>query len=356
MKKSLVALAALAVVGAASAQSSVTLFGVADANFQNARQGGATVNRLIGSGSTNSSRLGFKGVEDLGGGLSASFHLEAGLNVDSGTGGSVSTNNQAAAATGGGLVFNRRSTVSLSSASAGELRLGRDYTPSFWNLTMYDPFGTVGAGDSTHLSIGALNQSASVQTVVRASNSIGYFLPSNIGGVYGQFMYALGENASTASNSKDGTYTGFRLGYAAGPLDLAVAYGTTKVAATGDVTLFNAGVSYAIGGGTTLMGQVFNDKNSLTSVKSSGYLLGANIPMGAGSIPVSFGGAKNKTTNAKATQFAFGYVYNLSKRTALYTTYSLISNKDGANVTGGGTAGVANANWNGLDIGLRHSF
>ena len=373
MKKSLVALAALAVVGAASAQSSVTLFGVADANYQNARQNGVTVNRLVGSGSTNSSRLGFKGVEDLGGGLAASFWLEAGVNIDNGTGGGTTLNNQAAAAGTGnaGLVFNRRSTVSLTSASMGELRVGRDYTPMFWNLTVFDPFGTVGAGDSTSLSISALNQSSTTQTSIRASNSIGYFLPSNIGGVYGQFMYAFGENASNAAGgtSKDGNVTSFRLGYGNGPLDIALGYGNTKLA-SGDVTLVNAGVSYNFGV-ATVMGQLFNDRKNNTVVgaanRSNGWLLGANIPVGAGTIPVSIGSVKDNNNtlatlpgvafgNDKVTKFAIGYVYNLSKRTALYTTYGTLSNSGPVAVSGGGTAAAVGQRWSGLDLGLRHSF
>src|SRR6201996_8516401 len=107
MKKSLVALAALAVAGVASAQSSVTLFGVVDASItgfrvQSQTPFGVTVtkeqNTLSNSGQ-NSSRLGFRGTEDLGGGLAASFWLEAGLNNNNGTG----------SATGGGLSFNHRS-------------------------------------------------------------------------------------------------------------------------------------------------------------------------------------------------------------------------------------------------------
>jgi len=305
-------------------------------------------------------------VEDLGGGLSGSFWLEAGLNMDTGAGQGTTLNNQVAAAGTGnaGLTFNRRSTVSLTSASVGELRIGRDYTPQFWNLTIYDPFGTVGAGAFTNMSISSLNQASTIQTAVRSSNSIGYFLPSNLGGVYGQFMYAFGENASNAAGgtSKDGTVTSFRLGYGNGPLDIAIAYGNTKLA-SGDVTMVNAGASYNFGV-ATVMGQLFNDRKNNTVVgaanRSNGWLLGANIPVGAGAIPVSLSGVKDNSNAAtganKAQMFAIGYVYNLSKRTALYTTYSLISNKNLSAISGGGTVGVAGANWTGLDLGLRHSF
>jgi predicted porin len=363
MKKKLVGLVVYAVAGAACAQSSVTLFGVVDANLQHASQGGAKVVRLLGGGSNSSSRLGFRGVEDLGSGLSASFWLEAGVNVDSGTGGATSANNITAAPPSG-LTFNRRSTVSLTSSTLGELRIGRDYTPSFWNLTLYDPFGTVGAGASTSLSINALNQSATTQTGIRASNSVGYILPPTLGGIYGQAMVALGENASNAPGgaSKDGNFASFRLGFARGPVDVAAAYGKTRLS-SGDVTVANVGASYDLGF-ATLMGQVFTDRKDATVAgganRSKGWLIGAKVPVGAGYIPLSFGQAKDNSNAASGSNdvklFAIGYVHNLSRRTALYTTYAHIRNGNRAAVSGGGTVGVAGASWTGLDAGIRHSF
>ena len=133
MKKSLIALAVLAASGAAMAQSSVTLFGIVDATYAIGRGDTSNKNQLTNSG-YNSSRLGFKGSDDIGGGLKGSFHLEAGLNNDNGAGAGTNNNNQAAAATdpvingrNQGLTFNRRSTVSLE-GGFGEVRLGRDYT------------------------------------------------------------------------------------------------------------------------------------------------------------------------------------------------------------------------------------
>ena len=173
MKKSLIALAVLAASGAAMAQSSVTLFGIVDATYAYGSGSVANKSQLTNSG-YNSSRLGFRGVEDLGGGMSASFWLEAGVNNDNGSGGTTSTNNQGASGVtgGGGLTFNRRSTVSLN-GGFGEVRLGRDYTPTFWNHTIYDPFGTNGVGSSvnTFSTLGS-----GTTTLVRANNSIGYFL------------------------------------------------------------------------------------------------------------------------------------------------------------------------------------
>ncbi len=83
--------------------------------------------------------------------MSASFWLEAGVNNDDGSGAATATNNQGGTTGGGGLTFNRRSTVSLA-GGWGELRLGRDYTPQFWNLTIFDPFGTNGVGTTATLA------------------------------------------------------------------------------------------------------------------------------------------------------------------------------------------------------------
>ena len=143
MKKRLLVLAALGFVGAASAQSSVTLFGVLDADVSHYSQGGLSRTMLGSSGSTPS-QLGFRGTEDLGGGLSANFWLEAALLNDSGAG----------AATGGGLSFSRRSTVSLA-GDFGEIRLGRDFSPSYWNHVMFSAFGTVGPGAGSSITRGA---------------------------------------------------------------------------------------------------------------------------------------------------------------------------------------------------------
>jgi predicted porin len=244
MKKSLIALAVMAAAGAASAQSSVTLFGIVDATLAWGR-GDVDRFRVTNSG-YNSSRLGFRGTEDLGGGMSASFWLEAGVNNDDGTGAATNVNNQASggalAGMNGsqGLTFNRRSTVSLA-GGWGELRIGRDYTPQFWNLTVFDPFGTNGAGTTQ-----TLNSIITGVTAVRASNTIGYFLPGNLGGFYGQIQHYRGENASGAATSSDGNGNGLRLGYAAGPVNVALAVSKTKYAA-GDVKQNNIGAQWDFG-------------------------------------------------------------------------------------------------------------
>jgi len=177
MKKTLVALAVLAASGAAMAQSSVTLWGVADAALTQASSAVNKKTQLNNSG-ISSSQLGFRGNEDLGGGMAAHFWLEAGVANDNGSGGGTNTNNQAsgnnAAANGTqGLTFNRRSTVSLSGAM-GEIRLGRDYSPQFWNLTVYDPFGTNGIGTNRMFNGATIIPGGTSGTMVRASNSINF--------------------------------------------------------------------------------------------------------------------------------------------------------------------------------------
>lgn len=387
MKKSLVALAALAtltVTGTASAQSSVTLFGVVDAavsSYSNRAEtplgNSITTNQtaLTNSG-YNSSRLGFRGTEDLGGGLAASFWLEAGLNNDDGTG----------AGPAGGLSFNRRSTVSLSGAF-GEVRLGRDYTPTYWNDSVFDPFGTNGVGKNL---VSTANGGMLNENYTRASNSIGYFLPPNLGGAYGQVMYAFNENekfdpAILTPNEPDtqraGRYIGGRVGYATGPVDIALSYGESTVAddffmgLTANVATWNLGASYDFGP-VKLFGEYSDNRlridvqnlGMLADPGAKGWLLGATVPVGPGLIRASYSAVRYRgfelNEEPRADKFAIGYVHNLSKRTALYTTVARVNNKNGAGLTVGGPAyNVAfDGVWTtpksstGYDIGIRHAF
>lgn len=421
MKKSLVALAALAVAGVASAQSSVTLFGVVDASisgysstardlnptvFPNAfgipvylNQGSVkTSSRQLANSGYNSSRLGFRGTEDLGGGLAASFWLEAPISNDDGQQG-IAT-------------FARRSTVSLS-GGFGEIRLGRDYTPTFWNDTVFDPFGTNGVGtnliSTANTSFGGFGTPAAstgaftnvgTSNYVRASNTIGYFLPPNLGGFYGQVMYGMSEKTkydngiytpTTANAARQGRYVGGRFGYANGPLDVALAYGSSTVGdnyyagTTTKINTLNLGASYDFGP-VKLFGEVSQAKNKIdyevtpflggrNDIDLKGYLIGVTVPVGAGLIRASYSAVKydlnqpfnpfvlNNNADPKANKLALGYVHNLSKRTALYATVARISNKNGAGLTVGGPGFYQNAagtftpkTSTGYDFGIRHAF
>ncbi len=348
MKKSLIALAVMAAAGAASAQSSVTLFGIVDATLQWTKGAPGDVRFRVTNSGYNSSRLGFRGTEDLGGGMSASFWLEGAIFNDDGT----------AASAGGGLNFQRRSTVSLA-GGWGELRIGRDYTPTFWNLTVFDPFGTNGSGTTVTLQPGATGPAT-----VRASNSIGYFAPANLGGFYGQVMYGENEVPNNLGPLVDaGRYMGGRVGYASGPFNVAFALGRTDVAdvaGADDIVAMNLAGSWDFGM-AKVMGQFTNDRNvgGVDTNDGRGYLIGALVPVGAGEIRASYSQYRFDTPagDPRVKKLALGYVHNLSKRTALYATVAHLKNSGGAaQVVNSAAAAAVNDSSTGLDLGIRHSF
>lgn len=343
MKKSLLALAALtAFAGVASAQSSVTLFGVVDLAARNVKNGSAGSIKSLVSGSNASSRFGFRGVEDLGGGLRAGFWVEGDVAADTGAGGAA--------------LFGRRTTVSLM-GGFGEIRLGRDYTPSFWNHVVFDPFGFIGVGAIAPM-LSTLGSGAT--TLVRADNTIGYFLPA-LGGLYGQVQVAAGEGVT------GNKYVGGRLGYAAGPINVAGGWGKTYKTGpmTDDFTDMNVGASFNIGF-MTLMAQA--SKRDYANRDQKTYLVGATVPMGAGTFKASYiktsGSFEAPLVNSlDATKMQVGYVYDLSKRTALYTHASRLNNDgNGTNgalfaIPGGPAAGFARGQTStGYEFGVRHSF
>ena len=383
MKKSLIALAVLAASGAAMAQSSVTLFGVLDLGVESVKTNAGTITGLAPS-ANSSSRLGFKGTEDLGGGLAASFWLEAALNPASGIGSSgTSTANQAGGANvaAGGLTFNRRSTLSLS-GNFGEVRIGRDYTPSFWNTAIFDPFGA----NSVGATLANYTGNSAATTFVRASNSIGYFLPNNLGGFYGQGMYAFGNQANNATGtgygvsqdtSSNGRYVGLRVGYAQGPIDTALAYAKTNYAAgtnssnllgagavaSGNFTDINWGGSYDFGVAKA-MATITNQKLDDYSVAGNsdsvkGWSLGVNAPVGAGNVLAQYSAVK--LDSQKANKWSFGYQYNLSKRTSLYGTLAYYKNGSNVAYNANGDIGGSLFTKNGssataFQVGLKHGF
>lgn len=325
-------------LGSAHAQSGVTIFGTLDLNVTHAKAGEASVTSLSSGGNILPSRLGFRGTEDLGDGLAAHFWLEMQLLPDSG-------------ALDGAVAFNRRSTVSLSSTTWGEVRLGRDYAPTFWNVSQFAPFGTVGVGGSANLIEGWPFGTGGARTFVRSANSLGYLLPRNLGGVYGQAMVAAAEGADGAR------YTGARLGYAAGPVDVAVAYGETP--AKGQTSkVANIGGSYNFGV-VKAMGYWLDQRAEGT--KHSNWLLGATVPVGeVGTVRLSVAEAKARgvaVAGDGARQIAVGYVHALSKRTALYGAYSRITNRgNAAFMTSEAPEASPGGNASGLQFGISHNF
>ena len=359
MKKSVLALAALgAFAGAASAQSSVTMFGVVDLGVRTV----SNDDRVYGMSTDgmSSSRLGFRGVEDLGGGLKAGFWLEMGIAPDTGR---SNTNGNWGSGTENQLFFNRRSTVSLSN-QWGELRLGRDYTATFWSWTVFDPFGTNGVGAATNLAIGGDLQASlagtTYGTLVRANNMVAYILPAGqFGpGLYGQVQIAAGEN------SPGNKFWGGRIGYAAGPFDIAGAYGQTDcldLACNIDLDNWNIGGSWNFG--FMKLSGFFSDISAEGLGNKAGrqnWYVGVSAPFGQWNFKASYGGTNGKDLldNSDASQWAIGADYNLSKRTAVYATWSSINNDNPAafSVSPGWGRLSAGSNSTGGEIGIRHSF
>jgi len=355
MKRSLLALAALtAFTGVASAQSSVTMFGVLDVAARSVKNGGAgTLNTLSTDGS-RSSRLGVRGVEDLGGGLRAAFHLEGAVALD--VGGGQKTAATANGSTANGIDWAREAHVALAGKTWGELRLGRDYTPTFRNHVTYDPFAFVGVGGQANL-MGAAAGSP-FTTLVRANNTITYLLPA-MGGVLGQATVAAGEGVDANK------YMGVRLGYAAGPLNVAAAYGVTSTPnvlptiangqnSGGDTKGFNIGGAYDLG----FMRPMFQyhqykyGRNTQTNI-----VIGGTAPVGKGGIfKFTYGKASDFRS---ATQLAAGFEQNLSRRTALYANYSRINNKGAATFrasSGGVATALPGITSTGYEAGVRHVF
>ena len=337
---------ALASVGvAAQAQSSVTIFGLIDTNVSHfSASGSGSVNQL-GTDGNLSSRIGFRGTEDLGGGLKAGFHLEAAINPDVGTGGSTSADNLKNQS--GGLTFGRRSTVSLM-GNWGEVRLGRDYTPGFWNLSKYSAFGTNGVGSAA----GIFYPLKARITHVRASNSIGYHLPK-MGGLFGQVMVARGEQ----TGNNDGNVAGARVGYAAGPFSVAIGPTTTKIAALGDFRQTNIGGSYDFG---VVEVMALWGENKIGDSKTRSQSIGVQAPVGkAGEIRATIGTVNATNIGNDASHFAVGYVHKLSKRTVLYTTYGRVKNKGNGTafaVADGIGATSPGGSSSGIQFGIRHNF
>lgn len=344
----------VAATGLANAQSSVTLFGIADAAIQHGRGSNADRTQL-GSGGYNASRLGFRGQEDLGGGLSAGFWLESGYSVDNGTGTAGNSNNQTSGiVNNGSLSFSRRSTVSLA-GPWGEVRLGRDFSAQYLNRVTYDPFGNNGVGASQAFV------SALAGPTTRVSNSVTYFLPTNATGIYGQAQVYRGENLSTAGAIRDdGNGVGIRLGWKSGPFDIAVAQAKTKYASTadaGDITSSNAGARYDIGN-FSLMGAYFRDEvDTLAGITGRGAQAAGVWRVGVGEVKAMYSTYKTSIAARPETKkLTLGYVHNLSKRTALYGTYAHVRNRGGASVALNGALTAANQSSSGFDLGMRHSF
>ena len=371
MKKTLLAVALLAgYAGAASAQSSVTLYGVADVGYQyqsiKSANGNKATQFAMASGQQNGSRWGLKGVEDLGNGLKANFVYESSITLNSGSSSG----------------FTRQSTLGLSSSAWGSVDLGRRTSPGTWAFSGIDPFGAAFGTSALDASMGA--------QFLRLSNMIMYTTPS-ISGFGAAIGYStdtgLSQRGSGASSSPSFSTTNkmraisVGLRYANGPVLLSGLYDTYQPSSTAvnknNVKQWNIGATYDLkvakihaaygqnidglvegqstvnnaetsGGDTNTGGGVI----FLNGAKTNSWMLGVSAPVGgAGKVFASVqqmipGGAfKDATvrgqTTATQTTASLGYTYTMSKRTNLYAFYSytnnvLMLNDVTANVVGAG--------------------
>ena len=364
MKKSLIALAVLAASGAAMAQSSVTLFGIVDTNVSyldgvsNAAGTNTESKYGIGTSGNATSRLGFRGVEDLGGGLKAGFHLEGEIFGDDGN--------------ANGFNFQRRSTVSLM-GGFGEVRMGRELTPSYSKTSSYDLFGQTGIGQfmgwrdwASNSDFGAAVPTADASNV-RSSNMISYYTP-NFGGLTAGLGYGFDEQTT----GKAGRYVGGYVAYDNGPLSLAASYDQRDLVLNVGVPVVGSAVldrdTFTLGGSYDLnvvklnaIVQQSKYKALGESEKVNAYALGVSAPVGAGEVKLQYALYDNKLIESKAHQISLGYVHNLSKRTAVYGTVAYMDNKDASKLNlsakGLGTIDArAGDSQTGVQVGIRHSF
>lgn len=329
MKKSLIALAVLAASGAAMAQSSVTVYGIADIWFGSSKAGLNGVRQtVLESGGVSGSRFGFKGTEDLGGGLKANFLLEQGFSLDTG------------AASDSTKAFNRQAYVGLS-GGFGEVKLGNVYTA-------YDDIS--GATNSAFDSVlaAATNVFVSNGYTANPNNNIYYATPS-FGGFSGAVSYGLGENKTTTLSAAN--TTAFHAKYENGPIYAGVAYQRQKPQGSGasdKFTRINGSYDFGVAKLLASYGNVKED----TGEKSNEYHIGVDVPLG-GALTLSGGYATSKTklagvTQSKRSGYGIALAYGLSKRTTVYTGVHSDTEKDGAGVKTDKNTAYA--------VGIKHTF
>lgn len=345
--------------------SNIAIYGIVDAGLVH-ESGGVrgSVNKLT-NGANSMSRLGFRGSENLGGGLTAVFGLEAGIKIDTGE------------LDAAGVLFNRFAFVGLKSTSYGTLTLGRQYTPYYTTLfTMADPFGTSLAGNVKNLlPIGGLAS--------RTSNMVLYVSPV-ISGASVELAYTPGEQPDS---DRAGRQLGLAMVYQQGPLHVRFAYShrnndVVAVAATAttpavaavdrglatnailasnyDFGFIKGFLAYEVdhgeGSGTLPNSNAYGGVAPTPSTEARDLVIGFIAPFGPGKLIASHVRKDDRTRhNQDAHQWGIGYQYPLSSRTLLYTSYAMISNKNGAGYTVGNGGEVGSGD-RGFNVGLRHVF
>ncbi len=340
MKKSLLALAVLgAFAGVASAQTNVTVYGVADVGIQSFDNGDDRTSGLE-SGGQSASRVGIKGTEDLGNGLKALFVLESGFNLDDGS-----------AAKGSG--FNRYSYVGLG-GGFGQVTLGKQNTPLKDAYSKIDPFGAAGnIGNIEDVFFGGIDSN-------RRSNTIKFATP-NYSGFNGGVSYTFGETTgNNPSLSSEGRQVGLNLGYGNGPIDVQFGFADLKESANAATIVPADSRIYFLGGaydfGAAKLHAAYGDSKAEfagADLKNRSGMLGVSVPFGASALMASYTMNQNRTVDDGDTQhLALMYTYDMSKRTNLYAGYGYTRNDADValrDAFDGEDASIFN-------VGVRHKF
>ncbi len=355
MNKRMIAVMALALTvwgSAALAQSSVAFYGVMDLGISQDRGGVAGTSTRVTSGMATQSRWGVKGMEDLGGGMSAFFVIEGGIHGDVGN----STQNN--------TLFGRTSIVGLCSAKLGSVSIGLQDTPLFTTLnTVVDPLRN-GIARSNNLM---------PSTGFRASNSV-LLRSAEVNGFSADFMVAAGE---VAADSSAGRSLGGSVAYSKGPLNIRLAYhhrdnNSAPLKHNGSGRNFLLGANYdfelakawfGLGVDKGLNSAPYNNSGApfggtapAPSTNSRDLLLGISVPFGPHTVVASAIEKDDRgVLNQDAQQYALAYMYAFSKRTDIYTSYARIRNHNGASYTEGNSEepGLGDRQFT---VGLRHRF
>lgn len=332
----------MAVSGASFAQSTVSLYGIADVYLGRTTGTDAASQMELSSGGVSSSRIGFKGSEDLGGGLKANFTLEQGFNLDSGTSASSTA------------AFSRQANVGFS-GGFGEVKLGKVYSA-------YDDIsGKTNAAFDSVLSP-QNNVWLSTTYTANPSNTVYYSTPV-FSGFSGAVSYSLGENSSTTTGSATATKS-MHAKYETGPIYAGLAYQTeqatgnsTSVAFTRLNASYDFGVAKALVGYGRVKDGVYTAATTTTAAFTTGtpgaevteWQLGVDVPVTA-ALTVSGGIARSADNVIAGDAVRKGYSlaasYSLTKRTSIYTGYQSATKT---------LAGV-DTDSNLLAVGMRHAF
>lgn len=354
VKKSFIALAALATVATSvQAQSSVTVYGVMDMGITTVDKVGttaATASRNTGltSGGLSTPRFGFKGSEDLGSGLKATFVLESEIIADTGT---------SAIGSDSGILFNRESTVALSQNGVGTVKLGRQNAEDYNFAAKYDAFGSNNIGGWVASNKGgSSSSSATLDVNKRYANAVG-LQSAPIMGVVFTVQHAFGESAGAPDYDRSSVYAAE---YSHGPFGLAIAHANqnSSGATTHRTSLY---AKYDFNVVDLRFGYASKETSSTTTF--SGYFVGFKAPI---STNIGLIGQYNKfdsDTGEKPSVSALGATYAFSKRTTAYligaksnqnnnSTQYLVSDSKYQNFN----AVAAGVNQTALSIGIRHTF